>query len=91
MVRVTFDLPASVLNSLDNIVKISEIKSRSEAVRDAIKAWIKKQFQDIDIAKFLDQLTRGEIPDFLKNNSSIDPRKKKDLEQLEQMLKTQFT
>lgn len=84
--KISFELSTSMLNQLDVVRKLNDVQNRSEAIRTAIKEYIQRETQRVQIAKFLDQLARGEMPDYLRDNH-IDARKKKDLDSVEQLLK----
>nr|MDO8115949.1 ribbon-helix-helix domain-containing protein [Candidatus Sigynarchaeota archaeon] len=83
--KISVEIPHSMLSQLDSICKTNDYQSRSEAIRSALKDFITKEIQRMTIAKFLEQLARGEMPDYLRDNR-IDARKKKDLESVEQLL-----
>ena len=55
-------------------------------MRLAMREFINSERKKIPIAKILDQIAKGEMPDYLRDNN-LDFRNKKDIAHLERLLK----
>lgn len=86
--NLSFSISNSQLAQLDDIVKINEYHSRSEALRVAIKEFIDRERKRANIGHAIAAIARGELPSFVKK-ANFDIRDKNALDKIQKMLDEQ--